>query len=1059
MRQFPWRYTLVAVFAFLLIGGFALLTLPGFAHDLGSGSSIQANYVRAEATPRGPSTPTPTPGCTPTWNRVSSPNPGSQDNWLTDVSAVSSADVWTVGYYHDIGNPIRTLVEHWNGSSWAVVISPNVGTGENRLLGVSARASDDVWAVGYYVNTGGVQQTLTMHWNGSVWSIISSPSVGSFDNALEDATILSATDAWAVGHYNLNTGAAQTLTLHWDGTTWSVISSPNPGSQASLSDVDAISASDIWAVGSYNFGSTKTLLLHWNGSTWTQVTGDDPGTTYDILYGVDAIATDDVWAVGVWESTGTGGRTLTLHWDGAVWITIPSPNGTTCSNCTNTLYDVSAVATNDVWAVGNTSFIDPPTLSLHWDGSAWSNIPGPAGVSSSSLYGVAAVASNDVWAVGNNAPGSVQTLIERYAPICQTSTPSSTSTNTTTPTSTNTSTSTATRTPTPSSTPTSTPTGTFFPPSVTSTPTNTPTRTATHTVTGTTTPISTSTPTNTPTRTATRTSTHTVTSTATGVNTPAPAPIVTAIGDQQSAQIDGDFVVWEDNGAGNWDVKAKDLAANVLFPVNTATSDQRYPALSGNLVVWQDNSNGNWDILAAYVTNHVAGAPFDVLVGTNDQTNPAVSGDVVVWQSSQAGRSDILAKNLTTSTVITLTTLTTTNENPAIEGDIVVWQSKPITGGPWQIVGYNLGTSSPFTISQGTFDKTNPDISGSLVVWQEEYATPRWRVAGANISTNATFTAPTSTTNSQVNPAIYGSSVVYQDSHLPEPTPLAAPLVHGRWTVLEWDVTPVPPRVISNNLTRDAINPALASGAIVWEQRPGIGDSRPAQSPSGEDTGSDIYGTVCTGGNFNDVPSDNPFYPHVRWMSCRGYVSGYDCGAEGEPCPGTYFRPNTNVTRGQLAKIISNAAAFLEAIPPDQQTFTDVASDQPFREWIERLAGRGVIGGYPCGGEGEPCDDQDRPYFRPYNSATRGQIAKMASSAAGFDDDIPPTQESFTDVLPDSTFWLWIERLVAHQAIGGYPCGGEGEPCDEENRPYFRPGNNTTRGQLTKIATVAFGGP
>jgi hypothetical protein len=115
-----------------------------------------------------------------------------------------------------------------------------------------------------------------------------------------------------------------------------------------------------------------------------------------------------------------------------------------------------------------------------------------------------------------------------------------------------------------------------------------------------------------------------------------------------------------------------------------------------------------------------------------------------------------------------------------------------------------------------------------------------------------------------------------------------------------------------------------------------------------------------------------------------------------------------------------------------------------------------VISGYPCGGPGEPCT-HGKPYFRPQNNATRGQIAKIVANSAGFHDPIPPGQQSFEDVLPGSTFFTYIEQLAVRQIIGGYPCGGPNEPCNPpSNRPYFRPAVNTTRGQMTKFAANTF---
>jgi ribosomal protein L30/L7E len=192
-------------------------------------------------------------------------------------------------------------------------------------------------------------------------------------------------------------------------------------------------------------------------------------------------------------------------------------------------------------------------------------------------------------------------------------------------------------------------------------------------------------------------------------------------------------------------------------------------------------------------------------------------------------------------------------------------------------------------------------------------------------------------------------------------------------------------------------------------------------------------------------------------MACRGTVGGYPCGGPGEPCPGTYYRPNNDVTRGQLAKIIANTAQYSET--PAAQTFEDVGPGSTFYPWIKEIAGRGIVNGYPCGGPFEPCvPPTNRPYFRPNNNATRGQIAKIVAEARGYAD--PATTQSFEDVPPGNPFYPYIERLFSRGMIGGYPCGGPFEPCvGPGNRPYFRPNNPATRGQLAKIVTLAYVGP
>jgi hypothetical protein len=220
--------------------------------------------------------------------------------------------------------------------------------------------------------------------------------------------------------------------------------------------------------------------------------------------------------------------------------------------------------------------------------------------------------------------------------------------------------------------------------------------------------------------------------------------------------------------------------------------------------------------------------------------------------------------------------------------------------------------------------------------------------------------------------------------------------------------------------------------------------------------------TACTL-EFTDVPPTNTFYPFVRCLACKGIVRGYPCGGGFEPCDpnqNPYFRPNNYVTRGQLAKIVSESADFSEPVPATQQSFEDVPPASPFWEYVERLYGRGIIGGYQCGIDpNEPCiPPENLPYFRPNNGATRGQLTKIVSEAAGFTDTIPDTQYTFADVMPNSTFWIYVERLLLNRpgVMSGYVCGGPTEPCDSENRPYFRPNNPLTRGQTSKIVANTF---
>jgi photosystem II stability/assembly factor-like uncharacterized protein len=208
---------------------------------------------------------------------------------------------------------------------------------------------------------------------------------------------------------------------------------------------------------------------------------------------------------------------------------------------------------------------------------------------------------------------------------------------------------------------------------------------------------------------------------------------------------------------------------------------------------------------------------------------------------------------------------------------------------------------------------------------------------------------------------------------------------------------------------------------------------------------------------FSDVLPSSTFYSQIQTLACQGIISGYPCGGPGEPCEADnhpYFRPNAGITRGQLSKVVSLAAGFTEPVPTTQQTFADVPYGATFWEVIERMASRSIVEGYPCGGEGEPCDAENRPYFRPNNPTTRGQISKVVAIAAGYTQT--PTTQTFEDVAPGSTFYVWVENLAQRDIMHGYPCGGEGEPCGPGNRPYFRTNNPATRGQVSKIVANTF---
>jgi hypothetical protein len=290
---------------------------------------------------------------------------------------------------------------------WTVVPSANANTGNNVLAAVTSVVASDVWAVGNFTTATGATQALTEHWDGTAWSLVPSPSV--LESSLLGTAGVSATDVWAVGSFLTSGSVEQALFEHWNGRKWVQAKSPATPAGTVMRGVAAVSASDIWAVGSsLNATSvSQTLIEQFNGRKWSVVPSPDASTQNNRLDAVTAVAANDVWAVGTAQTASGVFQTLTEHWDGAAWSIVASPAGTQAE-----LDTAAAVSSNDVWAVGTAQTASGvfQTLTEHWDGAAWSIVASPAGTQAE-LDSAAAVSSNDVWAAGHS--GSA-TLIEHW---------------------------------------------------------------------------------------------------------------------------------------------------------------------------------------------------------------------------------------------------------------------------------------------------------------------------------------------------------------------------------------------------------------------------------------------------------------------------------------------------------------------------------------------------------------------------------------------------------------------------------------------------------------------
>jgi hypothetical protein len=283
------------------------------------------------------------------WQAVTSPNvAGSNYNELDATLVTSPSQAWAVGFSRvGFPAPFRALAQRWTGTAWTTTpTAPVPAADDTRLHGLAGTGPGDVWAVGSDAAPSGSQQSLIEHWNGTAWSRVPSPQGEPAAAELLSVSALSPTDAWAVGDGRPG-GSFTTLVEHWNGTAWSVVAdAPFAATRFNhLSAVAAVSANDVWAVGRIQ-RHPNPIIEHWNGTAWTEV--PQPAHGYDsTLVSLAVVSASDIWAVGGTDVT----NTLIEHWNGTTWSIVASPNSGAL-NAQSFLTGALPLGPLDVWAVG-----------------------------------------------------------------------------------------------------------------------------------------------------------------------------------------------------------------------------------------------------------------------------------------------------------------------------------------------------------------------------------------------------------------------------------------------------------------------------------------------------------------------------------------------------------------------------------------------------------------------------------------------------------------------------------------------------------------------------------
>ena len=214
-----------------------------------------------------------------------------------------------VGDQEGADGRFETLAEHWDGTRWSVLPTPDPGVSGNHLYAVDAVSPDDVWAAGQQLGAHAPDNGLVEHWDGSAWSVVPLPAATSASELL-DAIAVAHGQVWVAGEADSPASGGRPLIEQYRNGAWQVASLPRSAG-SDWTDLYGLAVSrdgTVWAVGTYldkpRGDSSNALILRGRGTSWTVDRGPDPGSGGNILGGV-AVIGGQVWAAGIYDNGGS----------------------------------------------------------------------------------------------------------------------------------------------------------------------------------------------------------------------------------------------------------------------------------------------------------------------------------------------------------------------------------------------------------------------------------------------------------------------------------------------------------------------------------------------------------------------------------------------------------------------------------------------------------------------------------------------------------------------------------------------------------------------------------
>jgi hypothetical protein len=287
------------------------------------------------------------------------------------VSCPSASACTAVGAYTNGSGESKTLGELWNGTEWKVQTTPTpAGASFVQTTSISCLSSSECTAVGTYGS--GETKTFAMRWNGSEWSLQTTVNP-SKETRLTSVSCPTSSFCMASGfYYDFATSKWTPHAQSWNGSEWSTKAPVKPaGANISwLYSVSCVTSSACWGVGPKEVDAstheTQTMVQFWNGSSWSLQTSPNPEGSQRIVEDVSCTSSLACTAVG-FLGTGSGSLPLNLKWDGSSWTAqnMPLASGSAQAR----LFSTSCIAARGCVAVGqkwNASSAVVPFAEDNW---------------------------------------------------------------------------------------------------------------------------------------------------------------------------------------------------------------------------------------------------------------------------------------------------------------------------------------------------------------------------------------------------------------------------------------------------------------------------------------------------------------------------------------------------------------------------------------------------------------------------------------------------------------------------------------------------------------------